>query len=374
MTMRHFPVYIAAIALLTGSTGCGDGDEVRQYEAVKDEIHAAPPTATAPATVAGQQRLLGAITEHGGKTWFFKLSGPAEAVGAQADNFHRFVHSLTFSDSAQKPVTWSLPEHWHEGEASGPRYATIEVGHGEPALELSVTAFPGEAGGIQANINRWRDQLGLPPIEDGTELRSVAETHDVNGKPVTEIDMTGPGQNAANAAPAPVAAPASPPFAPFAQGSQGAAPANAQSLGEVIEQSPADSPITYKVPEGWREHAAGGFRTAAFSAGPEDDPAVTTIIALGGAAGGVLANVNRWRGQVGLGEIDAEELEKTAEKIEVDGTPAYYVDLAGPEQGVLGVILTRGERTWFVKMVGPKAVVAQEKEKFEALTRSIKFK
>ena len=29
--------------------------------------------------------------------------------------------------------------------------------------EITISAFPGEAGGIEANVNRWRKQLNLSP-------------------------------------------------------------------------------------------------------------------------------------------------------------------------------------------------------------------
>jgi hypothetical protein len=36
-------------------------------------------------------------------------------------------------------------------------------------LELTVSALPGNGGGLLPNINRWRGQLGLPPIREDDE-------------------------------------------------------------------------------------------------------------------------------------------------------------------------------------------------------------
>jgi hypothetical protein len=45
---------------------------------------------------AGDQRMLGAILpdEKGGRTWFFKVTGAAKAVGERAEKFQKFVESV----------------------------------------------------------------------------------------------------------------------------------------------------------------------------------------------------------------------------------------------------------------------------------------
>lgn len=42
---------------------------------------------------------------------------------------------------------------------------TIAGENGE-AADLSITAFPGAVGGELANLNRWRGQLSLPPVDE----------------------------------------------------------------------------------------------------------------------------------------------------------------------------------------------------------------
>ena len=43
------------------------------------------------------------------------------------------------------------------------RMASFYVPHSTGKGELSITEFSGMSGGIQANINRWRGQISLPP-------------------------------------------------------------------------------------------------------------------------------------------------------------------------------------------------------------------
>lgn len=382
-TMNTTPLrnIVALLALMLACLSCKK-EEAQSYRAPKDPD--SQPRAASPAPVAqadgSSEQLLGAIAVHKDKTWYFKLMGPAAKVGPEAERFHNFVHSLRFTDDPSRPVTWELPSGWKRASEAGGalRYATIHTGEG---LELTVIPLEGSAGSPQENINRWRGQIGLDPVNDVQELQGFVETHEVNGLLVMEIDMTGPGGSGGPPPNAPFASPApAAPSAPRAPFAQGAPPAAGQNLAPVIGVVPDDSPITYTVPEGWRLHEPGGMRKADLSVADGDKVAQTTVIPLGGPAGGLLSNVNRWRGQVGLAPTDAEQLAKEAVEIEVDGIKGHFVDLEGPEsagekrQRVLGVIFQKGETSWFVKMTGPSGLVGREKERFEALARSIKFK
>jgi len=61
---------------------------------------------------------------------------------------------------------WTLPEGWTRGEGETPaRIATFLAPAGDATVEVAVTRFPGQVGGELANVNRWRSQLGRPPIE-----------------------------------------------------------------------------------------------------------------------------------------------------------------------------------------------------------------
>ena len=39
--------------------------------------------------------------------------------------------------------------------------------------ELTLTRFPGSVGTPLANVNRWRQQIGLPPLADVSEQESI---------------------------------------------------------------------------------------------------------------------------------------------------------------------------------------------------------
>jgi len=94
-----------------------------------------------------------------------------------------------------------------------------------------------------------------------------------------------------------------------------------------------DEKPQWTLPDGWRQEAGSGMRFATLRFGSGDDPLELSVIALGVPPGEpaayVLSNINRWRQQLQLPLIAAEELDKQTERIELDGTTATAVDLRG---------------------------------------------
>ncbi|GAB5495634.1 MAG: hypothetical protein Phyf2KO_07140 [Phycisphaerales bacterium] len=70
-----------------------------------------------------------------------------------------------------------------------------------------------------------------------------------------------------------------------------------------------------------------------------------------GRVGGELANINRWRGQMGLDSIGAEHLEGTIKRFSSPGFDGYETRI----ESASGVMLASGvyeqaqDRTWFVR-------------------------
>jgi hypothetical protein len=148
-----------------------------------------------------------------------------------------------------------------------------------------------------------------------------------------------------------------------------------------LAAAPAAPPrLSWTKPEGWNEVPPGQMRAASFNVKADDGKqADVSVIPLPGAAGGDLANVNRWRGQVGLAPLSAEELATTAEAVEIAGQPAQLYDVAGAASGsgdptrILGVIQQRDGMAWFFKMTGNDPLVAKEKFAFVAFLKSVKY-
>lgn len=137
--------------------------------------------------------------------------------------------------------------------------------------------------------------------------------------------------------------------------------------------------LKYTLPAGWKEKTLTQMRVASFDASEGDKQVDVSVIPLGGSAGGDASNVNRWRGQVGLPQLDETELQKLAEKVEVDGQPADLYDVSGTAPGsgdaerIIGVILHREDTSWFFKMTGDAELVEKNKTGFVAFLKSVTF-
>jgi hypothetical protein len=144
------------------------------------------------------------------------------------------------------------------------------------------------------------------------------------------------------------------------------------------------SSIKYTVPAGWEPFVSnrGGIRAAAaFRVKEGSATAEVTVTSLGGTGGGLQANVNRWRQQIGSSPIeDDKELQSLVRPLQVAGKRADYVDLVNPDKKtdpgalrILGAIVPQGQQTWFIKMTGPSAVVEKHKAEFEKFVGSLSF-
>lgn len=139
---------------------------------------------------------------------------------------------------------------------------------------------------------------------------------------------------------------------------EAAAPASASRAKEA-----ARPPLAWKAPEGWVPKPPEGMRFATFAVPTAKGETDLSVIVLEGEAGGDLANVNRWRGQLGLPPIDDATLNKTSRKVKSPAGSVLFVDLAGSDgqAGMLAAILPKGGQTWFFKLTGPSSATSAAK-------------
>lgn len=158
-------------------------------------------------------------------------------------------------------------------------------------------------------------------------------------------------------------------------------------MQQEAAEAPRDNPLTWVVPEGWSEAgedaSPGGMRLISlrFGAGGEGE---CYLSAMPGSAGGLEANINRWRGQMGLPDYSAEELAKLPRKSFLN-REATYVNFDGDFKPVgaadatkgfrlVGLVQTAPEFTLFVKMTGPKELIARNEVAFDEFIQSISVK
>jgi hypothetical protein len=91
--------------------------------------------------------------------------------------------------SSGGPVQWTKPESWNSQPLSEMRIGSFKVeGPNAVSADVSITAFPGEAGGLSSNLNRWRGQLRLPPLSD-EQLLNTARRIEVDNVPTCLVDF-----------------------------------------------------------------------------------------------------------------------------------------------------------------------------------------
>jgi hypothetical protein len=151
-------------------------------------------------------------------------------------------------------------------------------------------------------------------------------------------------------------------------------------------QPPAENPLAWITPEGWTEAPAGsggGMRLIDLRFGPNQEGECYLSI-MPGQAGGLAANVNRWRTQMGLPAYTEAELAALPKKTFV-GRDATYVAFDGDFKGVgaeaaatgfrmLGLVQEAPEFTLFVKLTGPKDLVVKNEAAFDQFASSISLK
>ncbi len=159
-----------ALLLLTFALGACKKAEVQSYRVAKET----PPPAASPAAPAPAAN----------------ASAPAPAPAAAT------MANTPVPTASGAALAWTAPAHWVAKDPGGMRkgsYTLKSDGSGDG--DLSVTAFPGDVGGDLANINRWRGQIGLPPIAEA-DLASTTQHLDRNGLHITLVVLIGTGGTA----------------------------------------------------------------------------------------------------------------------------------------------------------------------------------
>lgn len=162
-----------------------------------------------------------------------------------------------------------------------------------------------------------------------------------------------------------------PPPAPSSEPATPAVSAPARDIG-----------FTWTLPEGWTENAPSRMKLLSLSAGrPLEQVAELSVSAFPGDVGGQLANLNRWRRQVGLGPVSEQAMDGFVTPVTIAGIEGWQVDFTGPAGSapdgaaarVMVAVVMRDGRSWFFKLAGTDAAVEGEKERYSAFLDSVEF-
>ena len=152
-------------------------------------------------------RILVAMLSQGQTTWFFKMTGEDQSVSAQKPAFVEFLKTVEIDYSSHASAgprltsappsrpSWQVPTSWKEVPPPQMLLARFVMPDSkEPKAEVTVSVFPGDAGGLLPNINRWRRQLKLEPVEDAS-LGQMTTTLEVPGRKGILVDLSGQNTN-----------------------------------------------------------------------------------------------------------------------------------------------------------------------------------
>ena len=371
---------LTAAALVLLAAGCGR-DSVKVYKADASDATATPPPAAAPATM------------------------PAT-----------MPDGLPVPDNSGQPkLKYTLPSGWNEKPLTQLRVASFEIKENGKALDVSVIPLGAMSGGDAANVNRWRGQVGQPPLDEEA-LAKLAEKVEVAGQPGDLYDLAGssPGSGDAEriigtilhsdtatwyfkmsgdadlaekqkagfiaflksvgfdklAAPSTMDLSQLPPSHPAIPGLNSAPP--------TTPAADAGNKPTWTVPADWQEGQIAQFLVAKFIIGSGDTTAAVNVSQLDGNGGGLLPNINRWRGQLGLTPVTEADI-ATLPTVDATGVKATLVDISGTDARsskparLIGVIVPLSSQTWFYKLMGDANVVAQQTDAFTQFVQSAKY-
>lgn len=156
-----------------------------------------------------------------------------------------------------------------------------------------------------------------------------------------------------------------PPVGPAAPG---AAPApGMDNMANTAVPTGSDS-LIWAAPAHWTAKPTGQMRKGSYAIKGAGGEADLSITAFPGDTGGLLANLNRWRGQISLAPLSADQLDANTQHLDIGPLHVDVVDFAGTANGaptrIIGAVVPNGRETWFFKLMGPDALVAGEKDAF----------
>lgn len=108
-------------------------------------------------------------------------------TGCQERNPERVYHEIVINPSegvsagpsqpmdasaGQANVQWSLPDGWEEIPGAGMRVASFRNKKTPDAVDVSIVSLSGPAGGLEANLIRWANQMDVDLQSDPSQLKA----------------------------------------------------------------------------------------------------------------------------------------------------------------------------------------------------------
>lgn len=434
-SMKSVIIFAAAAAALA-TTACKQEKEIKVYRVAKTspaaeqakDPHAGmmPGAADAADPHAGIPGMDPAADPHAGIPGMSGAGDPHAGMTPQ---------DMAMMGGSRGPkVADQAPQGWTQQPGSSMRQLSYRVnGEDGATADVSLVILGGSGGAKLPNVNRWRAQFDLPAL-DADSLGANSETFttalgeallvDLEGLPlgadekkdgrmlgaiidhgrdgwffrmrgnaaliaaqkdafVSWVKSVKPGEPTAETAPdaaqkAPAKSDAAePPCCPADE-----EPAAHADHTPAVAAAPAPAPapagdgrLVWQAPAGWvLDPAAGSMRFATFRINhPDGSKGEIAVTHFPGDVGGDLANVNRWRGQIGLEPINEAALAPAIRELTAGPRTLKVIDFSGPQTRCAAGWILHGGETWFFKFTGPDALVEAEMTNFNTFLKSIRF-
>lgn len=291
-------------------------------------------------------------------------------------------------------LQWKLPAGWKEaapGQMSLAAFAIAGEGGGE--AQVNITALPNLAGHEAEIVNMWRQQVDMPalgeeealrqlhPIEVGNETGKLFEVAAAGGAAASSrrivtvmvhradaswfYKLTGDSKTVEAQKPVFIEFLKSVRIQPAAATAESPPPAAPPSA------SAGASGPKWKVPAPWTPVAAGQMQLAKFTVPARGSAhAEVTVSVFPADTGGVLANVNRWRRQIGLDPVTEADLPQQVTVLNPPNPQAFLTDQKNNGQQLVAAAVPRNGQWYFYKLAGDAAAVGPEKDAFVAFVKS----
>ncbi len=151
------------------------------------------------------------------------------------------------------------------------------------------------------------------------------------------------------------------------------AKAPVRKVAKPNEPKPKFNPWSWNLPSSWKQGKQSSMRVGSFSVDDaQGNKLDISITSFPGDVGGLLANVNRWIGQIDLAPINETQVQKYCSPVKIDEKESQFVEAYGNKKGILAGILFLKDESWFFKLIGDRVLVEREKNAFVAFLESVR--
>ena len=119
----------------------------------------------------------------------------ATPASPSANDMASMANQIPAPDNSHLPkLKFTLPAGWQEKPATSFRVASFDVVVDGKKADVSVIPLGGSSGGDLANVNRWRGQAGLPPVDEAG-LKQTSEPVEIAGVAADLYDIVPPASD-----------------------------------------------------------------------------------------------------------------------------------------------------------------------------------